>query len=93
MAAPLRGRLMVGRLTLDQVVKVRVLAPQPEKHAGNGKVPLPASNASGARLQTDCKRALTRLADKRGNERSRALLERRDRIRARPLPASPSAQA
>jgi hypothetical protein len=24
----LRGRLMVGRLTLDQVVKVRVLAPQ-----------------------------------------------------------------
>jgi hypothetical protein len=25
---PLRGRLMVGRLTLDQVVKVRVLAPQ-----------------------------------------------------------------
>src|SRR6266536_254429 len=26
---PLRGRLMVGRLTLDQVVKVRVLAPQP----------------------------------------------------------------
>src|SRR5262245_33145346 len=31
MALPLRGRLMVGRLTLDQVVKVRVLAPQPEK--------------------------------------------------------------
>ena len=28
MANPLRGRLMVGRLTLDQVVKVRVLAPQ-----------------------------------------------------------------
>src|SRR2546422_8437069 len=28
---PLRGRLMVGRLTLDQVVKVRVLAPQPPK--------------------------------------------------------------
>jgi hypothetical protein len=28
MRAPLRGRLMVGRLTLDQVVKVRVLAPQ-----------------------------------------------------------------
>src|SRR5919198_722021 len=27
-AVPLRGRLMVGRLTLDQVVKVRVLAPQ-----------------------------------------------------------------
>jgi hypothetical protein len=31
MAAPLRGRLMVGRLTLDQVVKVRVLAPQLHK--------------------------------------------------------------
>src|SRR3954469_6153884 len=28
---PLRGRLMVGRLTLDQVVKVRILAPQPSK--------------------------------------------------------------
>ena len=28
-AAPLRGRLMVGRLTLDQVVGVRVPAPQP----------------------------------------------------------------
>jgi hypothetical protein len=27
-SSPLRGRLMVGRLTLDQVVKVRVLAPQ-----------------------------------------------------------------
>src|SRR5206468_12771258 len=27
-AVALRGRLMVGRLTLDQVVKVRVLAPQ-----------------------------------------------------------------
>jgi hypothetical protein len=27
----LRGRLMVGRLTLDQVVKVRVLAPQPDE--------------------------------------------------------------
>jgi hypothetical protein len=33
-ADPLRGRLMVGRLTLDQVVKVRVLAPQP------GRAPL-----------------------------------------------------
>src|SRR5207244_9919226 len=31
MANPLRGRLMVGRLTLDQVVKVRVLAPQPDR--------------------------------------------------------------
>jgi hypothetical protein len=31
MASPLRGRLMVGRLTLDQVVKVRVLAPQSRK--------------------------------------------------------------
>ena len=31
MANPLRGRLMVGRLTLDQVVKVRVLAPQPSR--------------------------------------------------------------
>src|SRR6266571_1828320 len=31
--APLRGRLMVGRLTLDQVVKVRVLAPQPPRAA------------------------------------------------------------
>jgi hypothetical protein len=31
MQSPLRGRLMVGRLTLDQVVKVRVLAPQPRK--------------------------------------------------------------
>src|SRR5439155_702405 len=31
---PLRGRLMVGRLTLDQVVKVRVLAPQPPKSRG-----------------------------------------------------------
>jgi len=30
-SVPLRGRLMVGRLTLDQVVKVRVLAPQPHK--------------------------------------------------------------
>ncbi len=30
---PLRGRLMVGRLTLDQVVKVRVLAPQLRKAA------------------------------------------------------------
>jgi hypothetical protein len=30
-SSPLRGRLMVGRLTLDQVVKVRVLAPQPSK--------------------------------------------------------------
>jgi hypothetical protein len=29
----LRGRLMVGRLTLDQVVKVRILAPQPLKAA------------------------------------------------------------
>src|SRR5579862_6796367 len=29
MAPPLRGRLMVGRLALDQVVKVRILAPQP----------------------------------------------------------------
>ena len=28
MRPALRGRLMVGRLTLDQVVKVRVLAPQ-----------------------------------------------------------------
>ena len=28
-AGPLRGRLMVGRLTLDQVVGVRVPAPQP----------------------------------------------------------------
>ena len=28
METPLRGRLMVGRLTLDQVVKVRILAPQ-----------------------------------------------------------------
>src|SRR5439155_12433751 len=31
MANPVRGRLMVGRLTLDQVVKVRVLAPQPSR--------------------------------------------------------------
>jgi hypothetical protein len=31
MANALRGRLMVGRLTLDQVVKVRVLAPQLRK--------------------------------------------------------------
>ena len=28
MRAPLRGRLTVGRLALDQVVKVRILAPQ-----------------------------------------------------------------
>src|SRR5207247_6365079 len=28
-AAPLRGRLMVGRSALDRVVKVRILAPQP----------------------------------------------------------------
>jgi hypothetical protein len=33
---PLRGRLMVGRLTLDQVVKVRVLAPQPHKQHERG---------------------------------------------------------
>ena len=33
MAAPLRGRLMVGRLALDQVVKVRILAPQPHEAA------------------------------------------------------------
>src|SRR5207248_3018732 len=33
MPCALRGRLMVGRLTLDQVVKVRVLAPQPQKTA------------------------------------------------------------
>jgi hypothetical protein len=32
----LRGRLMVGRLTLDQVVKVRVLAPQPDKAPAQG---------------------------------------------------------
>ena len=32
MPSPLRGRLMVGRLTLDQVVKVRVLAPQPHRN-------------------------------------------------------------
>ncbi len=32
-AAPLRGRLMVGRLTLDQVVGVRVPAPQPRNQA------------------------------------------------------------
>jgi hypothetical protein len=31
MGGPLRGRLMVGRLTLDQVVKVRILAPQPHE--------------------------------------------------------------
>jgi hypothetical protein len=31
LSAPLRGRLMVGRLTLDQVVGVRVPAPQPER--------------------------------------------------------------
>jgi hypothetical protein len=31
MRLALRGRLMVGRLTLDQVVKVRVLAPQPSR--------------------------------------------------------------
>src|SRR5205085_2183726 len=30
-AAPLRGRLMVGRLTLDQEVGVRIPAPQLEK--------------------------------------------------------------
>jgi hypothetical protein len=36
MRAPLRGRLMVGRLTLDQVVKVRVLAPQPSKPPHGG---------------------------------------------------------
>jgi hypothetical protein len=27
---------MVGRLTLDQVVKVRILVPQPREPAGNG---------------------------------------------------------
>ena len=32
---PLRGRLMVGRLTLDQVVGVRIPAPQPQEAAGN----------------------------------------------------------
>ena len=37
MAAPLRGRLMVGRLTLDQVVKVRVLAPQPQRRRPPGR--------------------------------------------------------
>jgi hypothetical protein len=36
MATRLRGRLMVGRLTLDQVVKVRVLAPQPQKEHERG---------------------------------------------------------
>jgi hypothetical protein len=35
-SGPLRGRLMVGRLTLDQVVKVRVLAPQPQKAPAQG---------------------------------------------------------
>ena len=33
MAPPLRGRLTVGRLALDQVVKVRILAPQPQEVA------------------------------------------------------------
>ena len=28
----MRGRLTVGRLTLDQVVKVRILAPQPHEN-------------------------------------------------------------
>ena len=35
-ASPLRGRLMVGRLTLDQVVGVRVPAPQPQKAPRRG---------------------------------------------------------
>jgi hypothetical protein len=37
METPLRGRLMVGRLTLDQVVKVRILAPQPQNPLETGR--------------------------------------------------------
>ncbi len=47
----LRGRLMVGRLTLDQVVKVRILAPQPEKPAGNGEFLRPKPYLLGTGLQ------------------------------------------
>src|SRR5262245_37809106 len=43
MASPLRGRLMVGRLTLDQVVKVRVLAPQPQKTPAHARVFRPSA--------------------------------------------------
>src|SRR4051812_32858601 len=39
MQGPLRGRLMVGRLTLDQVVGVRVPAPQ-LREAGPSRSPL-----------------------------------------------------
>ena len=48
-ADPLRGRLMVGRLTLDQVVKVRVLAPQPDKAPAQGAFLFPAEPHSVAR--------------------------------------------
>src|SRR6478736_6749850 len=44
---PLRGRLMVGRLTLDQVVGVRVPAPQPHETPANRTVP--ASSADSER--------------------------------------------
>jgi hypothetical protein len=37
----LRGRLMVGRLTLDQVVGVRVPAPQPRKAAAQAAFSFP----------------------------------------------------
>src|SRR6266436_7673486 len=43
---PLRGRLMVGRLALDQVVKVRILAPQPRKPAGGRRVSCSAHRGS-----------------------------------------------
>jgi hypothetical protein len=61
MASPLRGRLMVGRLTLDQVVKVRVLAPQPRKPRLGGVLSF-GGWAQIPVLQTDCKRPRLRWA-------------------------------
>src|SRR5947209_8684162 len=45
---PLRGRLMVGRLTLDQVVKVRVLAPQLPKPPAQRAIAFGFGNCHGA---------------------------------------------
>jgi hypothetical protein len=47
----LRGRLMVGRLTLDQVVKVRVLAPQPQPPRQGSMVVLKMSAAPVLQLK------------------------------------------
>ena len=79
MRGPLRGRLTVGRLTLDQVVKVRILAPQPQKspaqagffvvRSGGGAAWVATEGATRARVRENGSRAEPLRLDALGGKR------------------------